>query len=91
MIYEYDLNEILPRLVGPLRKIFDAEILAGNVIDEISSTWPMSKVNIWFKNPLTDKYRKIYPQLKYSYLGDPRNWLEDYIDQENCAMIAAKC
>ena len=91
MIYEYDLESILPRLAGPLREIFDAEISAGNVVEEINSTWPMPRVNIWFKRPLTDKYKALYPKLDYSYLGDPRNWLEQYIDVAVGAMVAAKC
>lgn len=91
MIYEYDLKEILPRLKGPLREILDAEIAAGNEMVEISSKWPMPEVNVWLKYPLTDKYTKTYPSLQYSYLGDPKNWLEDYIDRESGSMVAAKC
>ena len=91
MIFGYDLNEILPRLCGPLKEIFDAEISSGNTIVEISSKWPMVKVNVWFARPLTDKYVAKYPDLEYEYLGDHRNWLEHYIDKENGAMVAAKC
>lgn len=76
MIYENDLNEILPRLKGPLRAILDAELASGNEMVEVSTRWPMPVVNIWLKNPLTD---------------DPRNWLEEYVDKENGAMLAAKC
>lgn len=91
MIHEYDLAEILPRLTGPLRDILDAEISAGNVLVEVSSSWPMPNVNVWLKEPLTRKYADKYPQLEYTYLGDPRNWLEQYIDCEVGAMVAAKC
>lgn len=91
VIYEYDLTTILPRLTGPLREILDAEISTGNVLVEISSSWPMPNVNVWFKDPLTRKYADQYPKLEYSYLGDPRNWLEGYIDREFGAMVAAKC
>lgn len=91
MLYEHDLKEILPKLKGPLREIQDAEIAAGNEMVEISSKWPMPEVNVWFKNPLTDQYKKLYPSLQYNYLGDPKNWLEEYIDKDNGAMVAAKC
>jgi hypothetical protein len=91
MIYDYDLKEILSKLKGPLKEILDAEIAAGNEMVEISSNWPMSEVNVWFKYPLTDKYKNSYPSLQYSYLGDPRNWLEEYMDNDNNAMVAAKC
>ena len=91
MIYEYDLKEILPRLHGPLRELLDAEIAAGNEMIEISDSWPLPNVNVWLKRPITQKYTNKYPQLKYSYLGDPKNWLEEYVDLEIGAMVAAKC
>ncbi len=90
MLYENDLRDFLPRLKGPLKDILDAEIALGNEIVEISSGWPMSKVNVWFKNPLTDKYANSYPSIQYNYLNDVKNWLEEYIDKENGAMVAAK-
>lgn len=90
MIYEYDLQEILPRLTGPLREILDAELAAGNEMDEISDTWPYPRVNVWLKRPLTDKYLKKYPQLKYTYLGDPKNWREEYVDETIGGMVASK-
>jgi hypothetical protein len=91
VIYDYDLSVILPRLTGPLREILDAEVSAGNVMVEVSSCWPMPNVNVWFRDPLTRNYADRYPQLEYRYLGDPRNWLEEYIDRENGAMVAARC
>jgi hypothetical protein len=90
MIYEYDLSVVLPRLTGPLRAIVDAELSSGNVIVEISSGWPMSNVSVWLKNPLGQKYAITYQSLEYTYLGDP-NWLEQYVDIESGAMVAAKC
>jgi len=77
MIYEYDLKKVLVSLKGPRREILDSEMAVGNDILEISRKWPMPEVNVWFKNPLTDKYEKSYPSLQYSFLGDPRNWLEE--------------
>lgn len=91
MIYEYDLSVTLPRLTGPLREILDAELAGRNVVVEISSSWPMPNVNVWLKKPLSQKYVTDYPSLEYAYLGDPRNWLEHYIDIETGAMVAAKC
>lgn len=91
MIHEYDLKEILPRLKGALKEILDAEIAAGNEMVEISSGWPMPQVNVWFRQPLTNKYKQLHPSLQYSYLGDPKNWLEEYVDKVNGAMVAAKC
>ncbi|AUT66825.1 hypothetical protein [Paraburkholderia terrae] len=91
MSYEYDLSVLLPRLTGSLREILDAELSSGNAIVEISSGWPMSNVNVWLKNPLSQKYATEYPSLEYAYLGDPRNWLEHYIDIESGAMVAVKC
>ncbi|RKF47083.1 hypothetical protein [Paraburkholderia fungorum] len=91
MIYEYDLSVVLPRLTGSLREILDAELAGGNVIVEISSSWPMPNVNVWLKSPLGQKYARDYPSLEYTYLGDAMNWLEHYIDIEAGAMVAAKC
>lgn len=51
----------------------------------------MSNVNVWLKKPLGQKYAAAYPSLEYAYLGDPRNWLEHYIDVSTDAMVAAKC
>jgi len=58
---------------------------------EISSGWPMPSVNVWLRNPLGQKYTADFPDLEYAYLGDPRNWLEQYIDAKAGAMVAAKC
>ncbi|MEM5446100.1 hypothetical protein [Paraburkholderia guartelaensis] len=91
MIHDYDLSVILPRLSGPLREILDAELSIGNTMVEISSGWPMPNANVWLKNPLSRKYLAKYPDLEYAYLGDPRNWLEHYIDTQIGAMVAAKC
>ncbi|SKC83404.1 hypothetical protein SAMN05445504_3622 [Burkholderia sp. CF099] len=91
MIHEYDLSVVLPRLTGPLREILDTELSGGNVIVEISGSWPMPNVNVWLRKPLSQKYAANYPSLEYAYLGDPRNWLEHYIDREAGAMVAAKC
>lgn len=51
----------------------------------------MPNVNVWLKKPLSQKYATEYPSLEYAYLGDPRNWLEHYVDKEIGAMLAAKC
>ncbi|WP_338299571.1 hypothetical protein [Pandoraea sputorum] len=91
MIYEYDLSVILPRLTGPLREILDAELAIGNTMIEISSRWPMPNVNIWLERPLSRKYVANYPDLEYAYLGDPKHWLEHYIDTKIGAMVAAVC
>lgn len=91
MIYNYDLSVVLPPLSGSLREILDAELCIGNVMVEISSGWPMPNVNVWLKEPLGRIYAGDYPDLEYIYLGDPRQWLEQYIDTKTGAMIAAKC
>lgn len=91
MIHDYDLSVILPRLSGPLREILDAELCIGNTMVEISSGWPMPNVNVWLKEPLGRKYAADYPDLEYTYLGDARQWLEQYVDTKTGAMVAAKC
>ena len=91
MIHDYDLSVILPRLSGPLREILDAELCIGNAMVEISSGWPMPNVNVWLKEPLGRKYAADYPDLGYTYLGDARQWLEQYVDTKTGAMVAAKC
>lgn len=87
-ISEYDLKEILPRVQGPLKELLDAEISFGNSIAEISSVWPMKKANIWLSKRFQRGYQERYPNLKYSYLGDPKNWIEEYIDSELGLMVA---
>ncbi|WP_206955456.1 hypothetical protein [Trinickia acidisoli] len=91
MIHNYDLSVILPRLSGPLREILDSELCIGNAMVEISSGWPMPNVNVWLKEPLGRKYAADYPDLEYTYLGDARQWLEQYVDTKTGAMVAAKC
>jgi hypothetical protein len=48
-------------------------------------------VNVWLKNPLSQKYVTVFPSLEYAYLGDPRNWLAQYMGIETGAMVTAKC
>lgn len=91
MIHDYDFSVILPRLSGPLREILDSELCIGNAMVEISSGWPMPNVNVWLKEPLGQKYAADYPDLEYTYLGDARQWLEQYVDTKTGAMVAAKC
>ena len=87
-ISEYDLKEILPRVQGPLKELLEAELTCGNSIAEISSAWPMKKANIWLSKRFQRDYQEQYPNLKYSYLGDPKNWIEEYIDSELGLMVA---
>lgn len=87
-IYEYDLKEILPRVVGPLRNILDCETVAGNLIVEVSSQWPMKVANVWLAKRFHQNYVAQFPMLQYEYLGDPKNWIEHYIDVERGLMVA---
>ena len=64
------------------------EIEAGNEIDTIESDWPRKRSNIWLKSRFTKDYKEIYPSLTYRYLGDPRNWIEEYDDPQNEEFIA---
>ena len=57
---------------------------------EISAGWPRKNVNVWLKNPITDRYVVSHPKLDYRYFGDPKTWLEEYVDAENEGMIAVK-
>lgn len=87
-VYDYDLKVILPRLQGPLRELLDAEVAAGNVIMEISSKWPMKQANVWLARRFCESYESRYPTLRYRYLGDPKNWIEEYVDQERGLLVA---
>ena len=87
-ISEYDLKEILPRVQGPLKGLLESELSFGNSIAEISSVWPMKKGNIWLSKRFQRDYQEQYPNLKYSDLGDPKNWIEEYIDSELGLMVA---
>ncbi|MFM0393025.1 hypothetical protein [Paraburkholderia phytofirmans] len=51
----------------------------------------MPNVNVWLKEPLGRKYAADYPDLEYTYLGDARQWLEQYVDTKTGAMVAATC
>ena len=48
----------------------------------------MKKGNIWLSKRFQRDYQEQYPNLKYSYLGDPKNWIEEYIDSELGLMVA---
>jgi hypothetical protein len=87
-VYDYDLQEILPRLQGPLRELLDQEIAAGNVMVEISAPWPMKRANVWLAKRFHKDYAAQFPTLRYRYLGDPKNWIEEYIDAELQVMVA---
>lgn len=87
-ISEYDLKEILPRVQGPLKKLLDAELSCGNSVVEISSGWPMREANVWLSKRFHRNYQEQYTNLKYTFLGDPKNWIEEYIDSELGLMVA---
>lgn len=87
-IYDYDLKEILPRLQGPLRIVLDRELAAGNVITEITTPWPMKNCNVWLARRFHNNYGSEFPSIEYTYLGDPKNWIEQYIDKEHGSMVA---
>lgn len=87
-IYEYDLKEILPRLKGPLRELLELELARGNSMTEISESWPMQQANVWLARRFHVDYRARFPSLKYRYLGDPRNWIEEYVNEELSLMVA---
>jgi len=87
-VYVHDLEEILPRVVGPLREILDFELHAGNSIQEVAAPWPMKQANVWLAQRFHKDYAADFPSLRYTYLGDPRNWIEEYVDVENQLMVA---
>jgi len=87
-IYAYDLEVILPRIVGPLREILEVELKAGNFVQEVAASWPMKQANVWLAQRFHKDYAADYPSLRYTYLGDPRNWIEEYADVENQIMVA---
>ncbi len=87
-VYDYDLKEILPRLQGSLKEVLNREISAGNSITEISAPWPMKNANVWLAKRFHEDYTTRFPNLRYRYLGDPKNWIEEYIDVEGGFMVA---
>ncbi|TDR79730.1 hypothetical protein [Paludibacterium purpuratum] len=87
-VYTYDLEIILPRVVGPLREILELELKAGNSVQEVAVPWPMKQANVWLAQRFHKDYAADYPSLRYTYLGDPRNWIEEYVDVENQIMVA---
>ncbi|MFO1385677.1 MAG: hypothetical protein U1F55_05740 [Chitinivorax sp.] len=87
-VYAYDLTEILPRISGPIREILDAELKLGNSIQEMSMRWPMKQANVWLTKRFHGDYQSAYPNLRYTYLGDPKNWIEEYVDSEREILLA---
>lgn len=87
-VYQYDVEVILPPFIGPLKEILDAEIRQGNSVVEVSEGWPMKIANAWLAKRFHRDYKDMYPSLRYEYLGDPKNWIEDYIDVGNGLMVA---
>lgn len=87
-IFDYDLKEILPRVQGPLRQLLDQEISSGNSIVEIAGGWPMKNANVWLAKRFHQDYTSLFPGLTYRYLGDPKNWIEEYVDAESGLMVA---
>jgi len=87
-VYEYDLQEILPRVQGPLREILDQELSSGNSIVEIAAPRPMKHANVWLAQRFREDYRERFPTLQYEYLGDPKVWVEHYLDVERGLMVA---
>lgn len=87
-VYEYDLQEILPRVQGPLREILEQELAAGNHIVEIAGGWPLKKANVWLASRFHEDYRSRFPTMRYRYLGDPKVWMEEYVDAERGLMVA---
>jgi hypothetical protein len=86
--YDYELKEILPRVQGPLRELLDREISSGNSIVQISGGWPMRNANVWLARRFHQDYTSMFPGLAYSYFGDPKNWIEEYVDAERSLMVA---
>jgi len=87
-VYEYDLREILPRVQGLLREILEQELAAGNHIVEIAGGWPLKNANIWLASRFHEDYRSQFPMVSYRYLGDPKVWVEEYVDEDRGLMIA---
>ncbi|WP_147084212.1 hypothetical protein [Marinomonas aquiplantarum] len=81
-------KRVIEKLKGPLKELLAKELEAGNEIDTAESEWPRKRSNIWLKQRFHNDYKELYPSLKYRYLGDPRNWIEEYDDPENEEFIA---
>lgn len=87
-IYDYDLKEILPKIQGPIREILEQDLALGNTIVEFSESWPLKGGNVWLAFGFQKDYSQEYPSLTYRFIGDPRQWLEEYADFDRGILIA---
>jgi hypothetical protein len=87
-LHQFSVGEILPRFHGPLKEILDVELSRGNSVVEVYAGWPMKIANVWLAKRFHDDYKHLHPNLRYTYLGDPKNWIEHYLDKERELMVA---
>ena len=82
------LNDYVERTDSLMKEILDVELSRGNSVVEVYAGWPMKIANVWLAKRFHDDYKHLHPNLRYTYLGDPKNWIEHYLDKERELMVA---
>lgn len=75
--------------VGPLKKILEAELIAGNVIRETWNGWPSENVStISLSKPFLTPVNKNIQGVDFYNTNDPHYWKAEYYDKVNqCGLI----
>ena len=67
----------MPQLAASLQIILDAELAAGNVVQEVSMWPPVCELLIVLRRPFRQAY-PTPPGVRYLPLNDPHYWQAEY-------------
>ena len=66
---------------GALKNILEAELAAGNEIDETLCGWPCGGLCIALKKPFLTPIQRNLADVVFSNINDPHYWKADYTDK----------
>jgi hypothetical protein len=80
---------VLAELCAELRALLDAELAAGNKVDETSRDYPLA-VNVWLRGPFRVTLRKLPAHVSFRKVNDPHYWLAEYECSAHKQLLACK-
>ena len=84
-------GEEVERLDAGLRRIVDAEIAAGNVVEECVLGWGNPRaVLVLFRHPFRTRWQELPDGVRHREVNDPHWWKEEYVHEETLGCVACR-
>lgn len=84
-------EELVGRLDAGLRRIMDAELAAGNVVEECVLGWGNPRaVLVLFRYPFRTEWEDLPHGVRYREVNDPHWWKQEYVHEATLGCVACR-